>query len=313
MLVARKVLVDGTATGYGVFSASPSGTIAYRTSAGNLQLVWLDRSGARVGTVGEANDSQQVLRYLAHDGRSVAVVRFIEGNSDVWLIDTARGTSQRFTTDPGTDGEPVLSHDGNSVVYVWTRETTSIRSFVRDPTVPARWSCCMNPARTRTRSTGLPMGIRLVLEPGCRHRLGSAGAAAVARPQADRRRTIEVQREQRQILTGRQVGRVWIRGVGTERSVRAGISECRAQATDLGRRRRFPRWRRDGRELYYFTPAAIDSWRCRSHRTGASLDISTPRYLFTVPPRGSATSHRPTARSFWSTRWFPTRHRSASS
>ncbi len=68
--VAPKVLVHPFTFGYTAFSSSSTGSIAYRASAGQTQLVWLDRTGRAVGTWGQADDSQLYLFSLARDGRS---------------------------------------------------------------------------------------------------------------------------------------------------------------------------------------------------------------------------------------------------
>ena len=118
MPVAPNVLVESTFTGFGAFSASPTGSIAYRASARTTQLVWVDRTGRDLQTLGEPDASQMTLWALAPDGRTAAVTRVVDGNEDVWLVDAARGVSRRLTTDPGGDGPPVFSPDASRVVYV---------------------------------------------------------------------------------------------------------------------------------------------------------------------------------------------------
>ena len=45
--VAPRVLVSGAATGYGAFSASPTGTIVYRAATDTSEMVWVDSSRPR--------------------------------------------------------------------------------------------------------------------------------------------------------------------------------------------------------------------------------------------------------------------------
>ena len=49
--VAPKVLVEATTSGFGAFSASSTGSIAYRASSGVTQLAWVDRSGRIITTL----------------------------------------------------------------------------------------------------------------------------------------------------------------------------------------------------------------------------------------------------------------------
>jgi len=45
------------------------------------------------------------------------VTRTVQGNHDVYLIDTGRDVSNRFTLQPGLDGFPLWSSDGTHVVF----------------------------------------------------------------------------------------------------------------------------------------------------------------------------------------------------
>ena len=114
--VAPKVLVDRGLFGFAAFSSSSSGSIAYRASAGETQLVWLDRTGRAVGTVGPADDSQLLLSHLSQDGRTVAVTRTIAGNTNVWLLDTERGAPRRLTFGLN-DTSIVFSPDGSRIAH----------------------------------------------------------------------------------------------------------------------------------------------------------------------------------------------------
>src|SRR5262249_41073339 len=100
---------------YAVGVSATSGIVAYRAASEGLarQLVWLDRSGKKVGgfcapAVAGLNDVE-----LSPDGSRVAVNRTVKGNFDIWLIDVARGTPTRFTFDAAPDLRPVWSPDGS--------------------------------------------------------------------------------------------------------------------------------------------------------------------------------------------------------
>jgi serine/threonine protein kinase len=115
--VAPKILIDGGMTGYASLRASASGHIIFRSSAAQTQLVWLDRAGKLVGTIGDADDTQTLIARLSPDGRTLSVQRMVNGNSDVWLIDTDRGVPRRMTLSPAFDGNAVFSADGGRIVY----------------------------------------------------------------------------------------------------------------------------------------------------------------------------------------------------
>ena len=79
------------------FSAT-SGIVAYRTGSPGVarQLTWLDRSGKGVGAIGAPDSAVLTDVELSPDAKRVAVTRTVNGNPDVWLIDTARGTNARL-------------------------------------------------------------------------------------------------------------------------------------------------------------------------------------------------------------------------
>jgi Tol biopolymer transport system component len=100
------------------FSAT-SGLVAYRTgSAGaGRQLTWLDRSGKSAGTIGALDNAGLTSVEPSPDGKRIAVYRTVNGNQDVWLIDTSRGLPTRFTFDAASDRLPVWSPDGSRIVF----------------------------------------------------------------------------------------------------------------------------------------------------------------------------------------------------
>ncbi|MBK5295372.1 MAG: PD40 domain-containing protein [Acidobacteriia bacterium] len=105
------------------FPESGNGILVYDSSGagGQGQLVWMDRKGKRVGTVGQ----QGAVRYpaLSPDGRQVAVSLLdAQGQEDLWLHDLVRGIPTRFTFHPRTDSAPVWSPDGSRIVFHAARE-----------------------------------------------------------------------------------------------------------------------------------------------------------------------------------------------
>ena len=104
--------------GVGAFAAS-AGTIAYRTgrSAGKRQLRWFDRAGKELSGVGSPEVAGPSYASLAPHGHHIAVQRSVDGNTDIWLMDSVRGTPIRFTSDPQADIAPVWSPRGDRIVY----------------------------------------------------------------------------------------------------------------------------------------------------------------------------------------------------
>jgi Tol biopolymer transport system component len=95
---------------------SQEGVLVYRAGAGTDQteLIWFDRSGKRIGKIGEP-DYYAMVR-LSRDGRRLAATIGRDAE-DVWVYDLERNLQSRFTFDPANDTSPVFSPDGKTIVF----------------------------------------------------------------------------------------------------------------------------------------------------------------------------------------------------
>jgi len=115
--VAQAVGVDSGASRSAV-AASETGVLAYRIETGvQRQLIWVDRAGKTLGVSGPPDDTALANPELAPDGRRVAVVRAVQGNADVWLIEADRGSASRITFDSAVDSSPIWSPDGRRIIF----------------------------------------------------------------------------------------------------------------------------------------------------------------------------------------------------
>jgi Tol biopolymer transport system component len=111
------------------FSASATGVLVYGIGALNLpqganntvqgQLTWFDRDGKVVSTVGEPGAWQTLS--LSPDNTKLAFSRGVQGNTDVWVYEFARGVTTRLTSNPALDFSPVWSADGSRIVFFSAR------------------------------------------------------------------------------------------------------------------------------------------------------------------------------------------------
>ncbi len=99
-------------------AASRAGPILYRTgSAGGVrQFSWFDRAGKKLSDVGTAT-SGMLSPALSPNGQQLAIHRNVDGNTDIWLLDTARGVLSRFTSSDAAEFHPLWSRDGKELLF----------------------------------------------------------------------------------------------------------------------------------------------------------------------------------------------------
>jgi eukaryotic-like serine/threonine-protein kinase len=103
-------------------ASASSGRLAYLSWYGQRSLVWVDRKGRQVGTVGGVGGFEDVR--ISPDGRQVAVTRRDPSrgqNEDIWALDVARGTASPITDEPTDEFDPAWSPDGEHLIYVSDR------------------------------------------------------------------------------------------------------------------------------------------------------------------------------------------------
>jgi len=103
---------------WGSFASSETGVLAFASSPPqSMQLTWFDRSGRRLGIVGEPGPYGQIA--LSPDERQVAVQQLDTRlqTSDIWLMDLAHGVLSRFSSEPGNEVDPTWSPDGRRLAF----------------------------------------------------------------------------------------------------------------------------------------------------------------------------------------------------
>jgi serine/threonine protein kinase len=112
------VIAQGFLGGVGAVAASNTDVLAYRTgSAQRRQLVWVDRKGSVLRSIGEPETGNNGSPELSADEQSVVVFSGRSGDNDIWIIELARGLARRVTDGPPADAHPMWDPDGQHVVY----------------------------------------------------------------------------------------------------------------------------------------------------------------------------------------------------
>jgi eukaryotic-like serine/threonine-protein kinase len=107
---------DGFSTLATAFSTSSAGIVAYQTGGlSSTRLLWHDRSGKEVGSVGPPGAYFEPA--LSPDGRSLVVSRGEPGRNGLWTIDLERGSLSRLSVGSTYPATPLWSPDGRRIVY----------------------------------------------------------------------------------------------------------------------------------------------------------------------------------------------------
>jgi len=117
--VAKGVIND-VSTWHMDTSASGDGLLVFGSGgSGDLQLLWLDRTGKQAGIVADKVTNLQMAR-ISPQGDRIAL-QIDAGVNDIWVLDLARGVRTRLTFGPIANTSPVWSPDGKWIAYMSKR------------------------------------------------------------------------------------------------------------------------------------------------------------------------------------------------
>jgi Tol biopolymer transport system component len=109
---------------HSTYAASDAGVLVAQGGSGvSLSgLVWYDRKGNQTGVVGKPDVYANIA--LAPNGKTLALDKTDAGNenADVWTCDLLGASMKRLTFDPAIDATPVWSPDGTRLLFSSSRK-----------------------------------------------------------------------------------------------------------------------------------------------------------------------------------------------
>ncbi|HVG83561.1 MAG TPA: protein kinase [Vicinamibacterales bacterium] len=296
--VADPVGWDG-AIGLGAFSVSATGVVAHRASGpGRRELVWFDRTGKRAGVIGAPDEDNLQYPELSKDGSRIAIDRTVQNNRDIYLVDLGRGP-RRLTFHAGIDATPVWSPDGGRIVFRSSR-MGPYDLYQKSSSLEGTETPLYESPEDKIPSDWSPDGKLLLFthqDPETGNDLfvlPLAGGGGGSKPRV----VVQTRSDESQAAfspDGHWVAyqsneggqfNVWLQpfpGPGGQRQVSPAGGAS-------------PRWRPDGRELYYLSPDA-KLMAVPIRMQGATLEPGDPQVLFqtrlTTPFSGVAGNIRP--------------------
>jgi len=268
--------------GRAMFSVSENGVLALRS--GGLvqnQLIWFDRAGKQLGEV--TSPSSYSSPALSADEKRLAVRRadYQTNNPDIWLIDLERGVPIRFTTDPAIDSFPAWSRDGSRIAFISTRN--GLTSIYQKPSSGAgAEEALITSAEPKYNPEWSPDG-RFILYAQTN---ATTNVDLLLLPLSGERKpqpflqTNFIEAQGRFSPDGRWVAYISNETGQFEVYVQSFPATSGKVAISTGGGSQ-PQWRRDGRELYYYTPdrklMAVDVYA-----EGSTFKVGVPRSLFNI-------------------------------
>jgi Tol biopolymer transport system component len=110
------------AVGLARFSVSRDGVLAYRTGESGNRMLWMDRSGKELDTLGDPAEYQEPHLSPSGDRLAFDLTDARTAKIDIWIRDLARGVNSRFTFAPGNAYAPVWSSKGDTIVFASDRD-----------------------------------------------------------------------------------------------------------------------------------------------------------------------------------------------
>jgi len=272
-------------TGNAAFWVSENGVLAYQSRAHVSRLVWFDRNGEekeQVGTPGEygglrlSPDAQRVVVSMAEPRSSAGV-------HDLWIFELARNTPTRFTTDiEGDDTEwwPIWSPDGRRVVFA-ADVGGPPHLFQKGLSDTGGGEQLLPLSGIQVPNDWSPDG-RFILyeESGANNRMD----LWVLPLFGERKPVTFLQTQFNETQAQFSADGRWVAYVSDESGqpevyvqAFAGSPERRRISTNGGTR---PRWRRDGREMYYLSPD--NKMMIVSVAVGTTFEAGEPKTLFRI-------------------------------
>jgi DNA-binding winged helix-turn-helix (wHTH) protein/Tol biopolymer transport system component len=274
----------------GFFTTSQTDVIVFRPPDKEFQLMWFDREGRVVGTVGDVGRYSGVA--LSPDDSRVATARQLVGSAidqDIWVLETSRRTSTRVTFGSLLEAMPVWSADARRLLYTIDGDVgTLFEQIVDGPPGPRM---LLETKLQHKVPTGVSPDGRFLLYTA--HNQGGTRGDVWALPLTGEREPFPlIQRDLDQGEAQISPDGRWVAYASNEsgryevlvqrfiESSDERSSEPATVAVSNGGGSA-PRWRRDGRELYFMAPDG--SLMAADVTPGPQLSVGPPRALFRLP------------------------------
>ncbi len=289
--IAARLAYDPPQRSGPAFSVGADGVVAFRSASPDSSLHWTDRQGHTLGTFPERADFHHP--WFSPDENQLAVEKtdWATGRHSIWILNPSRGTTSRLLLDPAGAHVPVWAPDGTRIAFGSNRAGgLDLYDIAADGSGGER--LLQDSKAGFVRITDWSLDGRFILYDTERRGQTDLRVLPLS-PKGDARPYLETAADEQQGQFSPDVQ--WIAYSSNE----SGASEVYVRKfPDTGGKWQVstrggaqPRWRRDGRELFYLAPdgklmaAAVNAGP-------AGLSIAPPRDLFDTGIRASIVERR---------------------
>jgi Tol biopolymer transport system component len=269
-------------TGRAEFSVSENGVVAYQDGQDSSRLVWIDRNGREVQQIGATANYRNLRLSPQSDRLAVSIDDPRLGTPDLWIQDLARDVRSRFTTEPRSENRGRWSPDGKKILYMADRDGPP-QLFVKASDGSEPEHQLLPAGKFQEPQDWFPDGQSILFEQGDFKSQPNLWILSLitGRP-SPFLPTPFYQGDGRISPDGK-----WIAFDSNESGhMEVYLAAVRSGGKLLVSRGRglWPRWRRDGKELFYAT--FDDTVMAVPIREGSSMQIGSPAALFHIPQPG---------------------------
>jgi len=271
--------VNHSATaGWADYSVSGNGAIALGSAARRRQMTWFDRGGKALGAFGR-EALYQFISLSPDQDRVAADGQESSAGYEIFLLDPARGTTATLASGAATGNFPVWSPDGGRVAFGSNRDGV-YNIYVKAASGATGDEPLLKNERNKFLTDWSRDGRYLIY--GEQQASTRNGDLWVLPMTGERKPSLYLhtdfdKRDAHFSPDGRWVAYASVESSGSQVYVQSfpGGSQRFQISTDGGGR---PRWRDDGRELYYLTPAG--GLMAVEVTTGDGFQAAVPKLLF---------------------------------
>lgn len=280
-------------TFWAAVTAARNGTVIFNTSTGGARsvLTWMDRTGKQLEQIGEP--AIQCNPALSPDNTRLAVDISDQraNNVDVWLQSEHGENSSRFTFDPSEEVVPVWSRDGKTLIYRsaggstrstglrlkpangLAHEKTLLQAMSVEDIIPNSWSADnRNVVCTRQSASGYRLDLVSV----------ESGKATPFQLGPGNKSNGMISPDGKWMAYASDESGSWEIYVTTFPDAAGKWQISRGGGTE-------PRWRGDGREIFYLAPGGVLTAVSVSSEKG-TFSIGSPASLFQFHGRAPISS-----------------------